>query len=191
MRDPEEISMLESEVLEKLWTKRHLFSGNASEFKAWVFTITRNTYISKYTKAKNRKTEDIDEIYDQPHTDFDVSEDIDNKKQINDILYTIEQKFKKDYVDIFKANVIDGKKYEECAEEFGYPMGTVKNVIHTIRKYVSDPENVVSIDYVKTNIIAKPKTRIDAVIPNTRIIKLLMRLRNKYRKAYGEHKMQI
>lgn len=177
LRDPEEISMLESEVLEKVWTKRHLFSGSHNDFKAWVFTITRNTFISKYNKGKSNRIEDIDTIYDQPRVEFDVEDDIDNKKRIADILYTVEMKFKKDYVDIFKANVIEGKKYEECVKEFGYPMGTVKNVIHTIRKYISDNENIIS-----EKKIIKTTVRSGFIIPRTRIINLLIRIRNKYNK---------
>ncbi len=173
LKDPEEISLMKSEVLEKIWTKQHLFSGTHSEFKAWVFTITRNTFISKYNKNKGKHTDDISEMYNPPSIDFDVQGDIDNKKQLKDIIYTIDTNFKKLQADVFKANVIDGKKYEECAEEFDLPMGTVKNIIHVIRKYVSDPLNIISEKRlpVKVNKI---------IIPKTRIINLLIKIRNQY-----------
>ncbi len=175
LKDPDEISLLKSEVIEKIWTKRHLFSGNHNEFKAWVFTITRNSFISKYNKKKENPTCDISEMYDQPSVSFDSASDIDNKKQIKDILYTIEQKFTKVKADLFKANVIECKKYEECAEEFDLPMGTVKNIIHTIRTYVSDPANIIS-EVVKKRIGVNR----GMIIPKTKIISMLIKLEKRY-----------
>jgi RNA polymerase sigma factor (sigma-70 family) len=136
VKDPEELKMLESEVIEKVWKKRDDFYGTHNEFQGWVFTITKNTYINMYKKAQFRNYYDLNSMSNKFHAAFDIEKYIDDKNQIQDIFHAIENTFNKGHVKVFKANVLDGKKYEECAKEFGYTLGTVKVVIHNIRKHL-------------------------------------------------------
>jgi RNA polymerase sigma factor (sigma-70 family) len=137
----EDISLLESAVLEKIWTKRHLFKGSESDFKSWTFVVTRGIFIDNYRKTKNYTFTNI-EYYSQ---DLNYSTDIYNKMYLDDILYTIEKKFKKLHRDIFRMHIIEGYKIFEVAKELKVPDGTVKHTVHTIRKYIGNPDNIISV----------------------------------------------
>lgn len=140
LHDPDEASLLESEVLERIWKKRRLFKGSESDFRGWSYTIVRNLFITNYRAKKKVTMQDIDE-----HTNrFKVKDLFNDSNELRDILYTINKKFPKRKVDIFLKHTMEGYKIHELAKEFDIPDGTVKNITHTIRKYLSEPGNILS-----------------------------------------------
>lgn len=180
MYNPDERDLLYSQVIEKIWIKRHIFDGTIAEFRGWVNTMIRNTHIDNYRNNKGVFRVDINEAYNDPGVNIDVSSDIDNKKQIRDLLYTIDQKFNKKYSTIFKMHIVDGYKISETSINLDVPEGTVKAVVSKIRAYISDPANIISEDNIKVKSVVATKSTI--VVPKTRIIRMLFSLRDKYQK---------
>ncbi len=139
-RNAYDIDSLQSEVAERIWAKRHQFKGDEKDFNKWAFVITRSLFINNYRHAKKYTLVALEDY--TIYNDFDIEADMDYKQLLNDILFTIERKFRKIHSDIFRLHVIEGYKIYEVAEMLGVPDGTVKNVAHTIRKYISKPENI-------------------------------------------------
>lgn len=139
----EEADLLESEVLEKIWDKKHLFKGDEKDFKGWAFTIARNIAITNFRKKKYR-IEDIDSLRWDKHSMFVVNNTYYPRQQLKDVVYTIKSKFKEQQTEIFRLHVVEGYKIFEVAKELDVPEGTVKHVVHAIRKYISNPDNIIS-----------------------------------------------
>jgi RNA polymerase sigma factor (sigma-70 family) len=184
--DEDERELLYSDVLEKIWKYRHKFTGTEKEFKGWVYTVTRNAYFTIYQNNKKLQTEDIDDILfkvDSPDA-YDVEEDYDNKRKIEDILYTIEQRFSEKSLAIFKLKFLEDKMDDDVGEELGIPGGTVRSALHRMREYISDPSNIISkpIPKTKTSIQKAPvKPSISkTIIPKTKIIKMLLKIRDQF-----------
>jgi RNA polymerase sigma factor (sigma-70 family) len=137
----EDIELLESEVLEMIWRKRDKFKGDEIDFQKWSFVVTKFAFINNYRRTKNYTFSNIDYYSDN----LSYSDDIYNKMYIDDILYTVEKKFKKIQSDIFKMHIVEGYKIVEVAKELKVPDGTVKSTVHIIRKYINNPENIISV----------------------------------------------
>jgi RNA polymerase sigma factor (sigma-70 family) len=183
--DEEVRDLLYSDVLEKIWKFKDKFSGTEAEFKAWSFTVTRNAYISTYHKEKKRQAEDIDEVmYRVDFSDsYDVEEDIDTKQKLNDVLYTIKQKFNSRNQEIFKLCVIDGLTGEEVADQLDVNEITVRGVVHKIRKYISDPLNILTQPKEKLGRSHRsPISRI-LIVPKSRFVIKIKNIINQYNKA--------
>lgn len=143
VRRREEAELLESEVLEKIWDKKHLFNGSEKDFKGWSYTIARNIAITNFNKMKY-KVDSIDSVLREQHSVFISNNSYYPKQHLKDVVYTIKSKFKEKQVEIFKQHVIEGYKIHEIAKRLEVPEGTVKHVVHAIRKYVSNPDNIIS-----------------------------------------------
>lgn len=104
-----------------------------NNFKAWLFTIMKNTYINSYNKLSNKKTirdnsEDeyllrntqVDDI--TPDSEFGASE---IKRAVNNL----EDEYKIPF-----SSFVSGFKYHEIAESMNLPIGTVKSRIYFARK---------------------------------------------------------
>ena len=110
-----------------------------TNFKAWVMTIMRNTFINQYRRTK--KGQQIDEIKKQeqfasamdsptPLSEFSYVE-------LNNKIDTLEEEFKIPFMLHYQ-----GFKYKEISKDLDLPIGTVKSRIFTARKklMVSLPE---------------------------------------------------
>lgn len=104
-----------------------------TNFKAWVTTIMRNSFINDYRKRRTRnKTEQP--VEDMLHLANDV---IVNEKASSSIMMTELKKILADLSDIYRVPFTlyyDGYQYNEIAEKMNLPIGTVKSRIFFARK---------------------------------------------------------
>lgn len=133
----EDAKDLLQETLLKALTYKNQFADNTN-FKAWVFTIMKNTFINSYRRnQKTRSAFDSNEealsfaqnrikSSETPETSLSVSE---MEKSID----RLDDEFKVP----FKMHT-EGFKYKEIAEELDLPLGTVKSRIFFTRKKLQE-----------------------------------------------------
>ncbi len=121
------------ETFLKALTYRDKFAQNTN-FKAWIYTIMKNTFINDYRRSvKTKKKLDgsnndyhllfsKDKVYPAPDSFFSTKE----------ITKTIDE-LDSDYKVPFNM-FLEGYKYKEIAEELELPLGTVKSRIFFTRK---------------------------------------------------------
>lgn len=108
-----------------------------TNFKAWIFTIMRNTFINQYRKKVRSKT-----IFDNSTDLFLLNNSSDGQsspfhhlvdKEVKAKLDILEEDYKKPFEMHYS-----GFKYKEIAEELDIPLGTVKSRIFIARKKLMD-----------------------------------------------------
>lgn len=108
-----------------------------TNFKAWVFTIMKNTFINQYRRKTKSKT-----IFDNSKDLFllnNSSEDRDspyNHIADNEVSKKV-QKLEEEYRIPFEMH-FEGYKYKEIAEKLDVPLGTIKSRIFIARKKLMD-----------------------------------------------------
>lgn len=108
--------------------------ATGTNLKGWLYTIMKNTFINNYRRKKQQNTF-VDETESQyflnsKETTYGANSDsnVDQEyimKQIDSI--------EKHYTEAFFMHY-EGYKYEEIAEHFNIPLGTVKSRIFLARK---------------------------------------------------------
>jgi len=131
--DTEKAHDLLQETFLKALTYRDKFTQNTN-FKAWIYTIMKNTFINNY--RRNMKTKNT---FDGANNDFHLKfqkdksypspESIYSSKEIIKCINALEAEYKVPF-NMF----LDGYKYKEIAEELNLPLGTVKSRIFFTRK---------------------------------------------------------
>ncbi|MDD4108773.1 MAG: RNA polymerase sigma factor [Prolixibacteraceae bacterium] len=131
--DSERADDLVQETMLKALTYREKFTQNTN-FKAWIYTIMKNTFINDYRKnVKVRNTFDAsnndyhmivtkDKVYPSPESFYSVHE-------INKSIDALEDEYKVPF-----RMFLDGYKYKEIADKLDLPLGTVKSRIFFTRK---------------------------------------------------------
>lgn len=105
-----------------------------TNFKAWVFTIMKNTFINQYRRKQkigNIFTDSSKLVYTNK-TDKEESASLTFKNELEAKVESLETHFKVP----FQLHV-EGYKYEEIAQELAIPVGTVKSRIFLARKKLS------------------------------------------------------
>jgi len=132
-RDLEDANDLLQETLLKAFTNREKYT-DGTNFKAWMYTIMKNTFITNYQRMM-RKNTFIDST-DNLHYINSTSTSIENSayskfamKDINKAIEKLNDVYKSPFMMHFK-----GFKYHEIADKLDIPIGTVKNRIHIARK---------------------------------------------------------
>jgi RNA polymerase sigma-70 factor (ECF subfamily) len=131
--DSEKANDLLQETFLKALIYRDKFVQN-SNFKAWMYTIMKNTFINDYrrnVKSKNaldgpagdfRLNSPKDKIYPGPDSFFST-------KEIRKSIEALEDEYRIPF-----TMFLDGFKYKEIAEQLDLPLGTVKSRIFFTRK---------------------------------------------------------
>ncbi len=131
--DHERANDLLQETFLKALTYRDKFTQNTN-FKAWIYTIMKNTFINDYRRnIKTKNTFDAsngdlhlkfskDKMYPGPDSFY-------NSKEINKSIHALESEYKVPF-----TMFLDGYKYKEIAEKLDLPLGTVKSRIFFTRK---------------------------------------------------------
>lgn len=131
--DSERANDLLQETMLKALTYRDKFKENTN-FKAWIYTIMRNTFINDYRRNVKRKNtfdymsndvhlaQSIDKVYPSPDSFY-------NSKEIMANIEALEDEYRVPF-NMF----LEGYKYKEIAEELELPLGTVKSRIFFTRK---------------------------------------------------------
>ncbi len=130
---PDRADDLLQDTLLKALTFRDKFREDTN-FKAWVYTIMKNTFINNYRrKAMERNT--FDDTSDDLHLLFSTDKVYpapDSFYITNEIHQTINAL--KDELRVPFTFFLEGYKYKEIAEQLALPLGTVKSRIFFTRK---------------------------------------------------------
>ncbi len=131
--DQEKAQDLLQETFLKALTYRDKFAQNTN-FKAWIYTIMKNTFINNYRRnVKTKNTFDgannefhlkfsKDKIYPSPESFY-------NSKEISKSISELEDEYRVPF-----TMFLEGYKYKEIAEYLELPLGTVKSRIFFTRK---------------------------------------------------------
>ncbi len=131
--DTEKANDLLQETFLKALANSEKFAQNTN-FKAWVYTIMKNTFINSYRRNMKMKN-----TFEMSNNDFHLKiqkdkgypspESIYSSKEIIKCINALEIEYKTPF-NLF----LEGFKYKEIAEELNLPLGTVKSRIFFTRK---------------------------------------------------------
>jgi len=129
----EEAQDLVQETYLKALKYRDKFA-DASNLKAWLYTIMKNTFINTYRRSvKTRQiitqTDDMSLVRPMRGNDAPGAESQINLKHITNAVDALEDEYRIPFKRYF-----DGYKYKEIADELDLPIGTVKSRIFLARK---------------------------------------------------------
>ncbi len=131
--DSERADDLLQETFLKALTYREKFAQNTN-FKAWIYTIMKNTFINDYRRnVKTKNTfdgsgSDLHLLYSKDVVDPGPDSQF-SSKEINKTIDELEDEYRIPF-----TMFLDGFKYKEIAEELDLPLGTVKSRIFFTRK---------------------------------------------------------
>lgn len=105
-----------------------------TNFKAWLSTIMKNSFINQYRKNKKRNElqDHTPEDYFLNHTKETISNDGEMNIQMQELLQLISG-LKESYRTPFLM-AYQGYKYDEIQAVMDLPLGTIKSKIHHARK---------------------------------------------------------
>ncbi len=131
--DNEEAEDLVQETFYKAISNQEKYIENTN-FKAWIFTILKNTFINNYNKAARQKTtfDNTNDNYLINSSNSAVSVSPESTYYAGEIHKAIAN-----LDDVYKIPFLrfsHGYKYQEIAEELDIPIGTVKSRIFFARK---------------------------------------------------------
>lgn len=132
-RDNEAAKDLIQDTMLKVLKNRDKFRAGTN-LKGWIYTIMRNTFITKYHRESKRKTlvDTTDNLHYINSSTLTVHNEGASQLVIEEIEAAIAE-LKDTYRVPFEMH-FDGFKYYEIAEILDIPIGTVKNHIHVARK---------------------------------------------------------
>ncbi|MBC7745381.1 MAG: RNA polymerase sigma factor [Flavobacterium sp.] len=111
----------------KVFNKVSEFRSEGS-FEGWIRRIMVNTAIETYRKnMRSMRVVDIDEVYDQPQTTFDM-----NQLETKDLM-TLIQQLSNGYRMVFNMYVIEGYSHREISETLGISEGASKSQLSRAR----------------------------------------------------------
>ena len=116
----------------KVFTKVPEFRSEGS-FEGWIRRIMVNTAIETYRKTMRSLTVvDIDEVYDQPQSTFDMSQ-----LETQDLMKLVQQ-LSAGYRMVFNMYVIEGYSHREIAENLGISEGASKSQLSRARAILKE-----------------------------------------------------
>ena len=129
----EDASDLLQETTLKALTYKSQFVNNTN-FKAWMFTIMKNTFINNYRRNQKSRntfdgTEDALRVANKQNYESETPEVIQSVRELTMTIERLDEEFKVP----FKMHT-EGFKYKEIAETLDLPIGTVKSRIFFTRK---------------------------------------------------------
>lgn len=113
---------------------------NGTNFRAWVTTIMRNTFINFYRKKKNRATSsepaDSYVFVNEKNACANGAGSNIMMRELQRIINALDNTYRKPFMMFY-----EGYKYEEIAENMSLPIGTVKSRIFFARRQLRDTIN--------------------------------------------------
>ncbi|MES3019298.1 MAG: RNA polymerase sigma factor, partial [Bacteroidota bacterium] len=116
----------------KVFQKVSEFRGDGS-FEGWIRRVMVNTAIESYRKnLRSLNVVDIDEVYDQPQSTFDMS-----GLELKDLMKLV-QALSNGYRLVFNMYVIEGFSHKEIAEQLGISEGASKSQLSRARAILKE-----------------------------------------------------
>ena len=135
-KNREDAKDLFQETLMRAFANKDRFTAGTN-FKAWITTIMRNSFINEYRKRRTRNK------VEQPledNTEFAVKKSVRNEggsiimmNELRTMLDSMNDSHRVPFEMFF-----EGYEYQEIAEQLDLPMGTVKSRIFFARKKMKD-----------------------------------------------------
>jgi RNA polymerase sigma-70 factor (ECF subfamily) len=139
-QDMERSKDLYQETLYKALKNKDKFTLGTN-FKAWITTIMRNTFINDFRRKKTSKTQSVshESLYIQFNTRAVDNNGIQQitEDEINTMIENLDDKLKVPFMMFFV-----GYRYHEIAKKLDLPLGTVKSRIHNARKILQQTVKV-------------------------------------------------
>lgn len=135
--DKEESEDLLQDTILKALSNKEKFTQNTN-FKAWLYTIMKNTFINRYRKESKAKTQldNTKDLYYLNVADTHTFSSPGSGMEYKEIMELMNE-LKDIYLIPFKM-YFDGYKYHEISEEMNIPLGTVKTRIFYARQYLKN-----------------------------------------------------
>ena len=109
-----------SAVFEKIWLKLDQFDPSKASLSTWIFTVTRNTLIDQFRRA--RPTEELDENLAD---DSQLDEGLLQTETLDELAAAL-RRLPQQLMDIIVLRYYDGKPLTEIAEIMQLSYGAVK-----------------------------------------------------------------
>ncbi|AEA42934.1 RNA polymerase sigma factor [Fluviicola taffensis] len=134
-KNEEDAKDLTQETILKAITYRESYTPQ-SNFKAWVFTIMKNTFINQY-RRKSKTGSIFDSNFEVAYSNIPASSSYHPynhilKLELEKHIGALSEEFKLPF-ELHHA----GYKYQEIAEKMNVPIGTIKSRIFIARKKLS------------------------------------------------------
>ena len=120
IRSSAEAEDLHSEVFEKILKKIGEFDPSKASLNTWIFTITRNTVIDHFRRAK--PSEELDENLSD---NVELDEDLLNSETLSELAAAL-KRLPEQMRDIIVLRYYDGKPLTEIADLMNLSYGAVK-----------------------------------------------------------------
>ncbi|RZK41842.1 MAG: RNA polymerase sigma factor [Pedobacter sp.] len=124
------------DLIQDTLLKAYTYFGNfkpGTNFKGWLFTIMKNTFINNYRRnARVQKVVTVEEEISASQLMFNPSRNNGELKFINADIHKALKSLPSQLYQPFMM-YFEGYKYQEIADEFKMPVGTVKTRIHHAR----------------------------------------------------------
>jgi len=109
-----------------------------TNFKAWMFTIMKNIFINNYRKKVKANTiiDSTDNMYYINSSKNSISNDADGNilmQELTQMIEDLDESIRVPFVMHY-----EGFKYQEIADKFALPLGTVKSRIFFARKALKE-----------------------------------------------------
>ena len=135
--DKEQANDLLQETTLKILTNEDKYTENTN-FKAWVLTIMKNTFINNYRQEVRHativdKSEDLYQLNLCQESGLDTPEGSYSMREITEAINHITDEFRIPF-NLF----VSGYKYTEIAEKMNIPVGTVKSRVFHVRKMLQE-----------------------------------------------------
>lgn len=132
-KNQEDAEDLVQETMVKALTYQEKYQPNTN-FKAWLQTIMKNTFINHYRKAKRANTvvttrDDVEVLDFVPATVDHTPESTMATKEINKVIDCLSDNLRIPFTMHLK-----GFKYQEIADHLNIPIGTVKSRIYLAKQ---------------------------------------------------------
>lgn len=136
-KDLDDAQDLVQDTVVKAIRYHHLYK-QGTNFKAWLYTIMRNTFINDYRRGRRRNalietSEDLTSCQLQSSASSNQGTNKLVMEDINKALEHLQPEYSKPFLRYF-----EGYKYHEIAAEQGIPIGTVKTRIHVARQVLKE-----------------------------------------------------
>jgi RNA polymerase sigma-70 factor (ECF subfamily) len=130
-RNTDDAQDLVQETYYKAYRSYHQFE-NATNSKAWMFMILKNTFINNYRKLKREPAIKSDQSRDN-NLDLEFYQNL-----LDDELANALSKLPANMRGVYLLCDLEGYTYEEIAELVNIPIGTVRSRLHRARKLLQD-----------------------------------------------------